>query len=401
MKKKWEVRYFVTEVASIPVYKAYSKTETYRQAAKDGWGTVYRDENNALVCDEDCSASLYTKNGGYFGIFSYEEINTKEMPKQAACAAIIVSDSCGFTFWAEDFNQIHIFVTYDESGLVDTYRVEYGDSTIYDGETEISFEDLYQQAEEDWRETYRAELPGTIEYQRKQEAAELAAQAAASAGQRETWMDEAKQKDFREICGLIDTIKSGRDFYRVMNQINGGRYSVDVINAAREFKQCFNSAQYEPEAPGAAADTVERDAAADVEPQPIALAYTDDLGIVHCGECGAELLCNETGDMPDVCPECGRRLEYDSFMEPDGPDVDKYRTRADNQQEEGTAAEAASEGRETALGTPEAMAGTDATEAAGGQQPPPQAGEINLGKLYAGTRPEATEQDEGKQPGGP
>ena len=86
MKKKWEVRYFVTAVASIPVYKAYSKTETYRQAAKDGWGTVYRDENNALVCDEDCSASLYTKNGGYFGIFPYEEINTKEMPKQAVNA---------------------------------------------------------------------------------------------------------------------------------------------------------------------------------------------------------------------------------------------------------------------------------------------------------------------------
>ena len=367
MKKKWEVRYLVTAVASIPVYKAYSKTETYRQAAKDGWGTVYRDENNALVCDEDCSASLYTKNGGYFGIFSYEEINTKEMPKQAACAAIIVSDSCGFTFWAEDFNQIHIFVTYDESGLVDTYRVEYGDSTIYDGETEISFEDLYQQAEEDWRETYRAELPGTIEYQRKQEAAELAAQAAASAGQRETWMDEAQQKDFREICGLIDTIKSGRDFYRVMNQIDGGRYSVDVINAAREFKQCFNSAQYEPEAPSAgtlvavAAGMVERDAAADVEPQPIALAYTDDLGIVHCGECGAELLCSGTGDMPDVCPACGRRLEYDFFREPEGPDADAYRTRADNQQGTGTAAEAASEGRETALGTPETMAGTDAT----------------------------------------
>ena len=360
MKKKWEVRYFVTAVASIPVYKAYSKTETYRQAAKDGWGTVYRDENNALVCDEDCSASLYTKNGGYFGIFSYEEINTKEMPKQAACAAIIVSDSCGFTFWAEDFNQIHIFVTYDESGLVDTYRVEYGDSTIYDGETEISFEDLYQQAEEDWRETYRAELPGTIEYQRKQEAAELAAQAAASAGQRETWMDEAQQKDFREICGLIDTIKSGRDFYRVMNQIDGGRYSVDVINAAREFKQCFNSAQYEPEEPDAgeraatAAAQVERDAAP-------AMAYVDDLGVARCGECGAELLCSGTGDMPDVCPACGRRLEYDFFREPEGPDADAYRTRADNQQGAGTAAEAASEGRETALGTPETMAGTDAT----------------------------------------
>ncbi len=73
---------------------------------------------------------------------------------------------------------------------------------------------------------------------------------------------------------------------------------------------------------------------------------------------------------------------------------------ADNQQGAGTAAGAASEGRETALGTPEAMAGTDATEAAGGQQPPPQAGEINLGKLNAGTRPEAMERDEGRQPGG-
>ena len=282
MKKKWEVRYFVTAVASIPVYKAYSKTETYRQAAKDGWGTVYRDENNALVCDEDNSASLYTKNGGYFGIFPYEEINVKEMPKQAACAAIITTDSCGVNFWAEDFNQIHIFVTHDENGLVDTYRVEYGDSPIYDGEMEIRFEDLYQQPEGDWKETYRAEIPGTVEYQRKQEAAELAAQAAASAA------------------------------------------------------------------------TVERDAAP-------ALARMDDLGVARCGECGAELLCNGTGDMPDVCPACGRRLEYDFFREPDGPDMDGYRTRADNQQGAGTAAEAASEGRETALGTPETMAGTDAT----------------------------------------
>ena len=278
MKKKYEVRHIVTAVASIPVYKINGKTEAYKLAAKDGWGTVYRDENNALVCDEDNSASLYTKNGGYFGIFPYEEIITKELPKQAACAAIIVSDSCGFTFWAEDFNQIHIFVTYEESGLVDTFRVEYGeDAQPYDGETEIAFEDLV--AAEAWEEAYRAEIPGTVEYQRKQEAAELAAQAAAP---------------------------------------------------------------------------VERDAAR-------ALAYVDDLGVARCGECGAELLCNGTGDMPDVCPVCGRRLEYDFFREPDGPDADAYRTRADNQQGTGTAAEAASEGQKTALGTPEDMAGTDAT----------------------------------------
>ena len=132
---KREVRHIVTAVASIPVYKINGKTEAYKLAAKDGWGTVCRDEKNNLFCDEDCSASLYTKNGGYFGIFPYEEINTKEMPKQAECAAIIVSDSCGFAFWAEDFNQIHIFVTYEESGLVDTFRVEYGeDVQPYDGE---------------------------------------------------------------------------------------------------------------------------------------------------------------------------------------------------------------------------------------------------------------------------
>ena len=500
MKKKDETRYFVTSVASVPVYKVASKTEMYRMATKPGWGAVewysaadgYKnpvardrsDKTQQLCCDEDTSASLYTKNGGYFGIFPYEEINAKEMPKQAEVAAIIYSDSCGYSVWAEDFNQIHFFVTYDENDLIDSYRVEYGDSPIYDGEVEVAFEDLFQQPEGDWRETYRAELPGTVEYQFKQEADALAQEAGETwmdgeqreqfrqvcgkidriksardfnvtipllgydydkkiieaaqnfknchtAAQYETeretrervaqeareaaadqpaapaWMDKAQQEDFREICGMIDSIKSGRDFYRVMNLINGGRYSVDVINAAREFKQCFNSAQYEPEAPSAgtlvavAAGMVERDAAADVEPQPIALAYTDDLGIVHCGECGAELLCSGTGDMPDVCPACGRRLEYDFFREPEGPDADAYRTRADNQQGAGTAAEAASEGRETALGTPEAMAGTDATEAAGGQQPPPQAGGIDLGRLYAGTRLEAMEQEEGKQPGGP
>ena len=198
MKKKWEVRYFVTAVASVPVYKAYSKTETYRQATKDGWGTVYRDENNALVCDEDCAADLYTKNGGYFGIRSCDEIITKEMPKQAECAAIIVSDSCGFTFWAEDFSQIHIFATYDENGLIDTYRVEYGDTPVYDGEVEISFDDLYKRAEEDYRETYRADIPGTVEYQRKQESAQTEQTAAEAAENTDTAEQGAERQAPRE-----------------------------------------------------------------------------------------------------------------------------------------------------------------------------------------------------------
>ena len=238
MKKKWEVRYFVTAVASVPVYKAYSKTETYRQAAKDGWGTVYRDENNALVCDEDCAADLYTKNGGYFGIRSCDEIITKEMPKQAECAAIIVSDSCGFTFWAEDFSQIHIFVTYDENGLIDAYRVEYGDTPIYDGEVEISFDDLYKRAEEDYQETYRAEIPGTVEYSFKREADKLAQESG------ETWMNAEEREEFRLVCHKIDRIKSAWDFLCTL-QLLEYDHDKKIITAARKFKKCFNFAQYE------------------------------------------------------------------------------------------------------------------------------------------------------------
>ena len=141
-------------------------------ATKPGWGAVewysaadgYKnpvnrdrsDKTQRLCCDEDTSSSLYTKNGGYFRIFPYEEIDVKEMPKQAEVAAIIYSDSCGYSVWEEDFNQIHFFVTYDENDLIDSYRVEYGDSPIYDGEVEVAFEDLFQQPEGDWRETYRA-----------------------------------------------------------------------------------------------------------------------------------------------------------------------------------------------------------------------------------------------------
>ena len=40
MKKKDETRYFVTSVASVPVYKVASKTEMYRMATKPGWGAV-------------------------------------------------------------------------------------------------------------------------------------------------------------------------------------------------------------------------------------------------------------------------------------------------------------------------------------------------------------------------
>ena len=40
MKKKDQTWYFVTDVASVPVYKVASKTEMHRMATKPGWGAV-------------------------------------------------------------------------------------------------------------------------------------------------------------------------------------------------------------------------------------------------------------------------------------------------------------------------------------------------------------------------
>lgn len=40
-----------------------------------------------------------------------------------------------------------------------------------------------------------------------------------------------------------------------------------------------------------------------------------DNGLVVCESCGAELECNhETGDMPDVCPECGKAIDWSDFL---------------------------------------------------------------------------------------
>ncbi len=36
-------------------------------------------------------------------------------------------------------------------------------------------------------------------------------------------------------------------------------------------------------------------------------------GEVLCGRCGCELECNECGDMPEVCPECGVTLSYSYY----------------------------------------------------------------------------------------
>lgn len=42
-------------------------------------------------------------------------------------------------------------------------------------------------------------------------------------------------------------------------------------------------------------------------------AQEDDFGIVHCGSCGATLLCNQYGNMPGVCPACHEGIDWSEF----------------------------------------------------------------------------------------
>lgn len=181
-------RYIVTDVVSIPVIRLAGKGEAYKYATGAGWGVVdwygevtendcignpitrmvpvnrdRSDKTQVMYCDEDTSAVLYPKYGPEYVIAPYEEINLKDAPKQAETEAIIVSDSCGFTFWAKE--GIKIFVTYDENGLIDSYRLDSLNGTPYDGETEISFDDL--QSEEDYWKINRADIVGTFDYFRR------------------------------------------------------------------------------------------------------------------------------------------------------------------------------------------------------------------------------------------
>lgn len=179
---KDETRYIVTSVTSVPVTRYMSKCVAYREITKPGWGLVewysasdgYKnpvsrdrsDKTQRMYCEENSYGVLYAENGNEFSIYPYEEINLKNAPRQAETVTMICSGSGGFSFWTK--SRIKIFVTYSEMGLIETYRLE-GESGIPEaGETEISFEDL--QGEEDYESIDRADIPGTLEYFRKQEA---------------------------------------------------------------------------------------------------------------------------------------------------------------------------------------------------------------------------------------
>lgn len=178
---KSEIRYIVTDVVSIPVCRMAKKGEAYRYATGAGWGVVEwyspinnyaapvnrdkSDKTQVMYCDEDTSATLYPKYGREYVISPYEEINLKDAPKQPETEVIIVSGPCGYDFWENEKGDVKIFVTYDENGLIDTYRLDNWTGKPYDGETEITFDDL--QSTEDYDKINRADIPGTIEHTRK------------------------------------------------------------------------------------------------------------------------------------------------------------------------------------------------------------------------------------------
>lgn len=41
----------------------------------------------------------------------------------------------------------------------------------------------------------------------------------------------------------------------------------------------------------------------------------DDYGMTYCEKCGAEILCDEYGNMPEICPLCGELLDWSEFKE--------------------------------------------------------------------------------------
>jgi hypothetical protein len=170
-------RYIVTDIVSIPVCRIGSKGRAYKYATVSGWGCVdwysavdgYKlpvnrdtgDKTQVLLCDEDSHAVLYPKHGREFVITTLEEINLKNAPSQAETGAIIIGDPGGYSFWAKEDGDIKIFVTYDENGLIDSYRLDNWAAKPYDGETEITFDKL--QSEEEYEAINRADIRGTLE----------------------------------------------------------------------------------------------------------------------------------------------------------------------------------------------------------------------------------------------
>lgn len=57
-----------------------------------------------------------------------------------------------------------------------------------------------------------------------------------------------------------------------------------------------------------------------------AVVYEDRHGNTRCGACYAPLWCNDCGDMPETCPQCGAPLDYSFYDEPSKESTEYKRT---------------------------------------------------------------------------
>ena len=46
----------------------------------------------------------------------------------------------------------------------------------------------------------------------------------------------------------------------------------------------------------------------------MAFVFEASNGLLYCDDCDHIIECNECGDMPETCPECGAELDY-SYIE--------------------------------------------------------------------------------------
>ena len=51
----------------------------------------------------------------------------------------------------------------------------------------------------------------------------------------------------------------------------------------------------------------------------------DDYGLVVCSECDEVLECDDGGDMPETCPNCGAWIDWSQWKDPNGVKVTRLR----------------------------------------------------------------------------
>lgn len=55
--------------------------------------------------------------------------------------------------------------------------------------------------------------------------------------------DAYQQAQLSACCAELKTIRTARDFYRIISAVNE-KYGLDIVNAAREITQTYNTTQY-------------------------------------------------------------------------------------------------------------------------------------------------------------